>query len=139
LPSGGVLAQSLRNGELEWPPGFPDLDKTQFQWFKHCYIRLLSVRMAGERIPLQVACYAFCAWWTCAGLAASVHIGTFDVTVNKRHGMPRHVHWKSTDILEANTGLATCFMIVSFLAYSSTLKMEAACFSETSVDLDGLR
>jgi hypothetical protein len=30
--------------------------------------------------------------------------------------------------------LATCFMLVSCLAYSSTLKMEARCFSETSVD-----
>jgi hypothetical protein len=30
--------------------------------------------------------------------------------------------------------LVTCFMLVSFLAYSSTLKIEAACFSETSVD-----
>jgi hypothetical protein len=30
--------------------------------------------------------------------------------------------------------LATCFMLVSYLAYSSTLKMEATCSSETSVD-----
>jgi hypothetical protein len=29
---------------------------------------------------------------------------------------------------------AICFMLVSFLAYSSTLKIEATCFSETSVD-----
>jgi hypothetical protein len=30
--------------------------------------------------------------------------------------------------------LATCFMLVSCLAYSLTLKMEATCSSETSVD-----
>jgi hypothetical protein len=30
--------------------------------------------------------------------------------------------------------LATCFMLVSSLAYSSALKMEATCSSETSVD-----
>jgi hypothetical protein len=29
---------------------------------------------------------------------------------------------------------ATCFTLVSCLAYSYTLKMEAICFSETSVD-----
>jgi hypothetical protein len=30
--------------------------------------------------------------------------------------------------------LATCFMLVSCLAYSSTLKMEVTCSSETPVD-----
>jgi hypothetical protein len=30
--------------------------------------------------------------------------------------------------------LVTCFTLVSCLAYSSTLKMEVTCFSETSVD-----
>jgi hypothetical protein len=30
--------------------------------------------------------------------------------------------------------LATCFMPVSFLSYSATLKMEAICSSETSVE-----
>jgi hypothetical protein len=30
--------------------------------------------------------------------------------------------------------LATCFMLVSFLAYSSTVNMEATCSSETSVE-----
>jgi hypothetical protein len=30
--------------------------------------------------------------------------------------------------------LATCFTLVSCLAYSSTMKMEATCSSETSVD-----
>jgi hypothetical protein len=30
--------------------------------------------------------------------------------------------------------LATCFTLVSCLAYSSTLKMAATCSSETSVD-----
>jgi hypothetical protein len=29
---------------------------------------------------------------------------------------------------------ATCFTLVSWLGYSSTLKMEAPCFSETSID-----
>jgi hypothetical protein len=30
--------------------------------------------------------------------------------------------------------LATCFMLVSVLAYSATLKMEVTCSSKTSVD-----
>lgn len=30
--------------------------------------------------------------------------------------------------------LATCFMLVSYLAYNSTLKMEAICLCEASVD-----
>jgi hypothetical protein len=34
--------------------------------------------------------------------------------------------------------LLPAFMLVSCLAYSSTLKMEATCFSETSVDFQGL-
>jgi hypothetical protein len=29
---------------------------------------------------------------------------------------------------------AICYMLVSCLAYSSTLKIEATCYSETSVD-----
>jgi hypothetical protein len=32
----------------------------------------------------------------------------------------------------------TCFMLVSCLAYYSTLKIEATCYSETSVDFNGL-
>jgi hypothetical protein len=35
---------------------------------------------------------------------------------------------------EAGSELAPCFTLVSYLAYSSTLKMEAICSSETSVD-----
>jgi hypothetical protein len=30
--------------------------------------------------------------------------------------------------------LTSCFMLVSYLAYSSTLKMEMTCSSETSID-----
>jgi hypothetical protein len=33
----------------------------------------------------------------------------------------------------ANAPLASCFMLVSWVAFSSTLKMEAICSSETSV------
>jgi hypothetical protein len=35
--------------------------------------------------------------------------------------------------------LVTCYMLVSCLAYSSTRKMEVTCFSETSVDFNGLQ
>jgi hypothetical protein len=41
-------------------------------------------------------------------------------------------------IQTANRALiATFFKLVYFLAYSSTLKMEATCSSETSVDFHG--
>jgi hypothetical protein len=30
--------------------------------------------------------------------------------------------------------LVTCFILVSYLTYSSTLKMEATCYSPTSID-----
>jgi hypothetical protein len=33
--------------------------------------------------------------------------------------------------------LAVCFMLVFYVAYSSTLKMEATCSSETLVDIHG--
>jgi hypothetical protein len=36
--------------------------------------------------------------------------------------------------LQGRTLLSTCFTLVSCLAYFSTLKMEAKCSSETSVD-----
>jgi hypothetical protein len=36
--------------------------------------------------------------------------------------------------LEVGALLASCFKLVSFLAYSSTLKVEATFFSETSVE-----
>jgi hypothetical protein len=43
--------------------------------------------------------------------------------------------WTVVRILYIKTDLLdTCFMLVSCLAYSSTLKMEATCSSETSVD-----
>jgi hypothetical protein len=45
----------------------------------------------------------------------------------------RAVCWKSTDISEEQAELATCFMLVFCLAYSSTLKTETTCSSETSV------
>jgi hypothetical protein len=37
--------------------------------------------------------------------------------------------------LKVNVRQATCFTLVSCLAYSSTVKMEAKCSSETSVDI----
>jgi hypothetical protein len=36
---------------------------------------------------------------------------------------------------EHEAELATCFMLISCFAYFSTLKLEAVCSSETSVDL----
>jgi hypothetical protein len=43
------------------------------------------------------------------------------------------------DIKACNRALlAAWFVLVSCLAYSSTLKMEAICFSEISVDIHGL-
>jgi hypothetical protein len=48
-------------------------------------------------------------------------------------------HWKSPDVSEEHVTFifsvcATCFMLAPCLAYSSILKMEAACYSETLVD-----
>jgi hypothetical protein len=37
--------------------------------------------------------------------------------------------------IESQLLLATCLMLVPFLTYSSTLKVEVTCFSETSVEL----
>jgi hypothetical protein len=51
---------------------------------------------------------------------------------------PKHstsVHTSVTNNLNCkNRFLATCLMLVSSLAYSSTLKMEETCQTETSVD-----
>jgi hypothetical protein len=52
----------------------------------------------------------------------------------------RHYHkieYQKADVVISllNAHFAACFMIISCLAYSSTLKMEAVCSSETSVDL----
>jgi hypothetical protein len=47
--------------------------------------------------------------------------------VNRRLGVTCRLHIQAL--------LATCFTLVSCLACSSTLKMEATCFSETSVEL----
>jgi hypothetical protein len=41
--------------------------------------------------------------------------------------MKIYIFW---DIAKGLALLATCFMLVSSLAYSSTLKMEATCSSE---------
>jgi hypothetical protein len=49
----------------------------------------------------------------------------------------RFIFWNITPCssLKISLGLlATCFMLVSFSAYSSTLKMEATCSSETPAD-----
>jgi hypothetical protein len=44
---------------------------------------------------------------------------------------------KKGNSIKAEGLLATCFKLVYCLAYSSTLKMEATCYSETSVDFNG--
>jgi hypothetical protein len=38
------------------------------------------------------------------------------------------------DVTASCLCMLTCFMLVSGLAFTSTLKMEATCFSETSID-----
>jgi hypothetical protein len=43
---------------------------------------------------------------------------------------PLKVNWR----FEGTCPLATCFVLVSYLAYSLTLRREAKCFSETGVD-----
>jgi hypothetical protein len=53
----------------------------------------------------------------------------------------RVVRWKSTDVSEkyvasmfmVEAQLGNWFVLISCMAYTSTLKMEATCFSETSV------
>jgi hypothetical protein len=44
-----------------------------------------------------------------------------------------HPHWQTGSLSPA--GLAVCFMLVSCLVCSSTLKMETTCSSKTSVDV----
>jgi hypothetical protein len=46
------------------------------------------------------------------------------------------IFWDTTPTVSAEhiPLLVTCFMLVYCVAYSSTLKMEATCSSETSVD-----
>jgi hypothetical protein len=45
-----------------------------------------------------------------------------------------HVNKEPSNICCDLGGFATCFMLVSCLAYSVTLKMEATCSSKTLVD-----
>jgi hypothetical protein len=45
--------------------------------------------------------------------------------------------WNMTSLTFSVLCLQSTFMLVSCLAYSSTLKMEATCFSEMSVDIQG--
>jgi hypothetical protein len=45
-----------------------------------------------------------------------------------------HVNKEPSSRCCALVGFAACFMLVSCLAYSMTLKMEATCSSETLVD-----
>jgi hypothetical protein len=59
--------------------------------------------------------------------------------VNERFGSTRHLHLQSGRLSQARTRLKqvatrACFMLVSYMIYSSTLKMEATCPSETPVD-----
>jgi hypothetical protein len=54
--------------------------------------------------------------------------------VNRRFGGKCHLRLQGRRISQARALLAICFTLVSGLAYSSTLKMEATCYSETSVD-----
>jgi hypothetical protein len=53
--------------------------------------------------------------------------------VNRHFGGKLRLHHQSRKISQA-TLLATFFMPISSLAYSSTLKMDAICSSETSID-----
>jgi hypothetical protein len=58
--------------------------------------------------------------------------------VNRHFGGTYYLHLQgqriSQEISTNETLFVTCFMLVSCLAYSSTLKMEVICSSETSVD-----
>jgi hypothetical protein len=54
--------------------------------------------------------------------------------VNRRFGRTSRFHLQGRRICKARNQQATCFTLVSYLAYSSILKMEATCSSETSVD-----
>jgi hypothetical protein len=60
--------------------------------------------------------------------------------VNRRFGGTRsfHYHWTVRQARNQHEALLSgCFMNVSFLAYPSTLKMDAICASEISVDCCG--
>jgi hypothetical protein len=54
--------------------------------------------------------------------------------VTGRLGGTCHLHVQQREAGSKQSKLATCFTVVSFLAYSWTLKMEAICSSETSFD-----
>jgi hypothetical protein len=50
----------------------------------------------------------------------------------------RAAYRKSADVSEAFALLAVCFILISCLDYSPTLKKEATCYSETWIDFQGL-
>jgi hypothetical protein len=61
--------------------------------------------------------------------------------VNRRFGGTCRLHVQGKTISKARNqheALLTCFMLVSCLAYCSTLKMEATCSSKMSVACNGL-
>jgi hypothetical protein len=45
------------------------------------------------------------------------------------------VHISSDQIMQQDAKIQHCFLVVAYLAYSSTLKMEAICSSEKQVNL----
>jgi hypothetical protein len=53
--------------------------------------------------------------------------------VNQRFGGTCSLRLRGLKICQARK-LATCFVLAYFLPYSSTLKIEATCCTETSVD-----
>jgi hypothetical protein len=61
------------------------------------------------------------------------------LNVNRRFRGIYHLHFQGRRISQTRNQhealLATCFTLVSCLAYSWTLKMEVICSSETSVDI----
>jgi hypothetical protein len=57
--------------------------------------------------------------------------------VNRRFGGTYRLHLQQETIMKQEVRramLATCFTLVSYLLYSSTLTMEVTCSSETSVE-----
>jgi hypothetical protein len=70
-------------------------------------------------------------WWAVANTARSricgSHTGGYE-------NLTPLVHGKATDVSKEPALLATCFVLVSCFVYSSILKIEAKCSSESSLD-----
>jgi hypothetical protein len=102
---------------------------------------LYRLRYPGFRKMLLSSIIIFACWATISFVGSEVFTETViensvfcDITpcsllkVNRRFGGTCRLY------LLQSYRLAACFMLVSCSAYSSTLKMEATCSSETSVD-----